>query len=274
MKKLLCVVVAAMPLAAAAAKKPVPLTPEAGAALAGKTIVVTRHEKPSFVAMTAGKAGFALIGAGAMIASGNKIVADNEIADPADILERELVPAVAKHYNFTLKPGPSPVIKAKKPKEIAATQTEGDYILDLQSIGWQFAYYPTDWNSYWTAYSVHVQLIERSSAKVVSDVFCNANNNKHPASPSKDALLENRAQLLKDVTTNHAWSCVHVLAKDQFQLPEGTVAAIPVEYADPFAAYAARGKGTAAPAATPVAAPAETPPAAPAVEGATTPPAN
>jgi hypothetical protein len=264
MKYLLWVVVAALPLAAAAAKKPVPLTADSGAALAGKTIVVTRHEKPSFVAMTAGKAGFALIGFGAMVAAGNKIIADNEVADPADILERELVPAVAKHYNFTVKAGPSPVIKGKKPKEIAATQTEGDYILDLQSIGWQFAYYPTDWNSYWTAYSVQVQLIERASARVVSNVFCNANNNKHPASPSKESLLENKAQLLKDVTTNHGWACVHVLAKDQFLLPEGAVAAIPAEYADPLAAYKARGPGAPAPAATTVAAPAEAPAAAPA----------
>jgi hypothetical protein len=53
--RLLLIVLAAMPLAAAAAKKPVPLPEAAGAAMSGKTVVVTRHEKPSFVAFTPGR---------------------------------------------------------------------------------------------------------------------------------------------------------------------------------------------------------------------------
>src|SRR5678815_2444289 len=130
-KKIMMVLLVAMSVMASAKEKDkvVPLSESAGAALKGKSVVVTRHDKASFTAMTAGKATFALLGAGAMIVAGNKIVADNNIADPADLFESELVPAVVKHYGLLLKEGPSPVIKASKPKEIAATQTDGDYIL-------------------------------------------------------------------------------------------------------------------------------------------------
>jgi hypothetical protein len=238
-KSILVAAILALPLVANAKKSIMPLSAESGAAMANKVVVVTRHEKPSFVAMTAGKAGFGLFGAAAMISAGNKIVAENEIADPADILEHELVPLVAKHYGFRLKDGPSPVVKPTKPKDIAKTQADGDYILDLQSIGWQFAYYPTEWAHYWTAYSVHVQLFERGSGKLLSDVFCNANNNKHASPPSHDALLADRAQLLKDAEASHAWFCVQTLGKEQFMLPAGEITPIPAAFADPLAAFAA-----------------------------------
>ena len=245
-KQILLALLIAMPMMASAKDKVVPLSESAGAALNGKSVVVTRHDKASFTAMTAGKATFALLGAGAMIVAGNKIVAENNIADPADVLERELVPAVVKHYGLVLKEGPSPVIKASKPKEIAATQADGDYILDVQSAGWMFAYYPTSWDTYWIGYVGRVRLIDRASGKMVADGFCNANTNKHPVAPSKDAMLANNAQLLKDVTHGLGWTCVQRLVKDEFRLPDGVAPATPAEYVDPLTAYAQKTGGAAA----------------------------
>jgi hypothetical protein len=247
-KRILFVMLMVIPALVSAKGKVVPLAESAGAALSGKTVVVTRHEKANFTAMTAGKATFALLGAGAMIVAGNKIVADNNIPDPADVLEHDLVPAIVKHYGLVLKDGSSPVIKASKPKDIAATQTDVDFILNVESAGWMFAYYPTEWGKYWIGYNGHVQLIERATGKLMADAFCNANTNKHAASPTKEAMLDNNAQLLKDVTTGLGWTCVHLLAKEEFRLPEGTAAATPPEYVDPLTAYAQK-HGAAAPAA-------------------------
>src|SRR4051812_2194318 len=99
-KRILLVVALAIPMLASAKGKVVPLAEGAAAALNGKTVGVTRHAKASFTAMTPGKATFALIGAAAMISAGNKIVAENNIADPADVLEHELVPAIARQYGL------------------------------------------------------------------------------------------------------------------------------------------------------------------------------
>jgi hypothetical protein len=246
-KRILLALMVAIPVLVSAKDKISPLSEADAAALKGKTVAVTRHEKASFTAMTAGKATFALIGGAAMVVAGNKIVADNDIADPADVLERELIPAIVKQYGLQLREGPAPVIKVSKPKAVAASQADVDYVLDVESFGWMFAYFPTDWNSYWINYIGHVQLIERTSGKVVANGVCNTSTKPNPAPPTKEAMLDNNAQLLKDVTTGLGWTCTHLLAKEEFRLPDGVVTATPSEYTDPLATYAQKhGKGPAA----------------------------
>jgi hypothetical protein len=198
-------------------------------------LAVTRHKKADFTAMTAGKATFALLGAGAMIVAGNKIVEENEIADPVDILERELAPALAKHFGMTLKAGSGLLVNGSKPKEIIAVHSDADFILDLQSNGWMFAYYPTDWNTYWIGLAVQASLFDAKSGKQLSKMNCYSDTNKHPKSPLKDDMLANKAQLLKDVTASLGWKCLHRVAKQEFGLAETEVTAIPAELTDPLA---------------------------------------
>jgi len=239
LKQLSVVLLMAIPLAGVAKDKNkiTPLPESAVAALTGKSVTITRHDKPSFTAFTAGKAAFALLGAGAMIAAGNQIVRENEIADPADVLERELAAAVIKQYGLQLKAGPTPVVKGSKAKDIAATQSDVDYILDLQSTGWMFAYIPSNWDAYWIGYSAHAQLINRVSGKAIADGICYSDTQKHPMPPTKDDMLANKAQLLKDVTASLGWHCAQVFAKEEFKLADGSVAATPPELADPQTAY-------------------------------------
>lgn len=248
LKQLSVVLLLAIPLAGVAKDKNkiTPLPESAVAALNGKTVVITRHDKAAFTAFTAGKAAFALLGAGAMIAAGNQIVKENEIADPADVLERELAAAVIRQYGLQLKEGASPVIKPSKAKDVAATQSDVDYILDLQSTGWMFAYIPSNWDAYWISYSAHAQLINRVSGKAIANGTCYSDTQKHAFPPTKDNMLANKAQLLKDVTASLGWHCAHVFAKEQFRLADGAVAATPPELVDPQAAYGlANGKTSA-----------------------------
>jgi hypothetical protein len=251
LKQLSVVLLLVIPLAGVAKDKNkiTPLPESAAPVLSGKSVVITRHAKAPFTAFTAGKAAFALLGAGAMIVAGNQIVKDNEIADPADVLERELAAAVIKQYGLALKAGSSPVIKATKSKDIAATQSDVDYILDLQSTGWMFAYIPTNWDAYWISYSAHAQLINRVSGKPLADGTCYSDTQKHPMPPSKDSMLANKAQLLKDVTASLGWHCAQVFAKEQFRLADGALTATPPELADPQAAYALVNGKASAPAA-------------------------
>ena len=208
------------------------------AGLNGKSLALTMHQRPDFVAMTAGKASFALFGAGAMIATGNKLVDENGIADPAILLREQLTRGLKDAFGVVPSTPDATATAFTKPNELAALHPESDYVLDVRSAGWNYAYYPTQWSTYWVGYSVQVQLIETESKRVVSNAACNANTNKHPHPPSREALLANDAKLLKDVTAGLGWTCVQLLAKEQFQLPAGTVPAIPAEFTDPLAAYA------------------------------------
>lgn len=242
--------------------KLIPLPEATAAALAGKTLAITRRgEKPSFIAATAGKATFALLGVGAMVAEGNRIVRDNSIADPADTLETELVPALVKQYGVKLTPESGHVITPGNDlKQIIAAAPGADLILDIRSIGWNFNYYPTHWGTYWVGYGVQVQLIDTKSSTVVSNMPCGNNTMKNAAAPSKEALLENGAQLLKDVLASSSWTCTLLLAKEQFRIAPENLPKMPAALTDPLAAFAAKHSGTASTPATEAAAPTSLPP--------------
>jgi hypothetical protein len=64
----------------------------------GKTVALTTRPRADFVAMTAGKAAFALIGAAAMISAGNSIVEKNGIENPSPILSDNLLSDAERHY--------------------------------------------------------------------------------------------------------------------------------------------------------------------------------
>lgn len=78
--------------------KIVPLQQARMASLQGKTLTVLKREKPSFAAMTAGKAAFGLIGATAMVVMANSIVKENNIEDPAGYIAEELAGDLANAH--------------------------------------------------------------------------------------------------------------------------------------------------------------------------------
>jgi len=236
-----------------------PLPEATAATLAGKTLAITRRgEKPSFMAMTAGKATFALLGAGAMAVEGNRIVRENGIADPADTVEAVLVPAFVKRFGTRLTPESGHAIAPGNDlKQIIGAAPGADLILDIRSIGWNFAYYPTHWGTYWVGYGVEVQLIDTKSGTVLADSPCGANTQKSAAAPSKDALVGNGAQLLKDVLASLSWNCTRLLANEEFHIAAENLPETPDSLADPLATFAAqRGGQTSAPGAQPASAPA------------------
>ncbi|TZF90918.1 hypothetical protein [Cognatilysobacter lacus] len=206
------------------------------AQLQGRSVAVTSHERPSFVAMTAGKASFGLFGAAAMVGAGNKLVDENHVEDPAILVREQLATALSSAFGARLAPADTQPTKAQKPRDLAALHPESDYVLDVRSGGWNFAYYPTKWATYWVGYSVQVQLIDAKTGRQVANAACNANTRENVNPPSNDELVSNGAQLLKDVTAGLGWTCVQLLAREEFNMPADRVAATPVALVDPLAA--------------------------------------
>lgn len=243
-----------------------PLSEADATALSGKTVAVTLHERPSFTAMTAGKAGFGLFGVGAMVSAGNKLVDENHVEDPAVLIRSQLASSLASAYGAQMQPvDTTPTASKKKPKEIAAAHPQADYVLDVESAGWMYSYRPTQWDIYWVSYSVQVKLVTKDG-RLASNLACSGHTQAHPASPSRDELHANGAALLKQVTASLGWNCVQLLARQQFRIPDDKIAATPAEFADPLTARKA--KPASAVAAAPAAAPAapvatEAAPAAP-----------
>jgi hypothetical protein len=219
-----------------------PIAPDVAAALTGKTLGVTRRaEKPSFIAMTAGKATFAVLGVAAMAADGNKLVKDNQIADPADIIESALVAALVKHYGLVPNPaGVSTITPGNDLKQIIAAQPGADLILDIRTIGWQYAYGSTHWSSYWVSYAVETKLIDASSGKQLTHQSCSSNTQKHAVHPSREQLVENQAQLLKEVLGHLSWNCAQQIGSEEFKLAAEQLPPRPEQFVDPLAVYASQ----------------------------------
>lgn len=267
---LACALMAAT-FSVAAKDKLIPLADADAALLKDKTVALTVHQRPSFSAMTAGKASFGLFGAAAMISAGNELIDENHVQDPAEIVRANLSTALHNvHGAALLAPDTTPT-KATKAKEIAALHPEADYVLDVRSGGWMYAYYPTKWGTYWVGYSVQVQLVDTKTGRQVSNMACNANTRENANPPSLDQLHADGAKLLKAVTTSLGWNCVQTLAKEQFHFAPEQVAAIPAEYVNPLAGIQAPVATDAASAGMPADAAATATPATDTSEGASAP---
>lgn len=177
-----------------------------------RTITVSAREKPSFSAMTAGKAQFGVIGAAAMIAAGNKIIRDNNVADPAVYIGEQLAGVVAANLGVQLAGNSGQIASSTKPRELAAQYSGSDLLMDVQTVNWQFAYFPLDWNNYRVIYSAKVRLIDTRTRKLLAEGFCVNMPERSEESPSRDQLLDNGAEGLKRELKAAADRCIPQLA--------------------------------------------------------------
>ena len=197
-----------------------PMTKETSAQLQSKKVVATTYAKPDFAAMTPGKAAFGLIGAAAMIAEGNAIVASNSIPDPAVSISEQLLRIAKDKRAISVEP-PSKaglIAASDDVPALLSTYTGTDYILDVKTINWQFTYYPTNWLGYRVVYSARVRVIETAGKTVAAETLCTAIEGDDTKPPSYDDLLANQAALLKSYLDKAATRCTEKVATELLQL--------------------------------------------------------
>lgn len=191
--------------------KIVPLDAEAIEKAKGGTVAVTTREKPSFSAMTAGKAGFGLLGAAAMISAGNKIVEENKIDDPANFIQKKLLGEFALDNNLSVTQIDNTVADGADVKKLSKQYAKADILFDVQTINWSFAYFPSDWNNYRVIYSAKLRVIDTKRGKLIADGFCARVPEKTDDAPSHEQLLANGAERLKKELQLGAEHCVQEL---------------------------------------------------------------
>lgn len=178
----------------------------------------TLRDKPSFSAMTAGKAAFGMLGAAAMINAGNKIIQENDVDDPANYIAESLLADLKVSFDADSYFNNSIKIKNEKPAQVAAVYKEFSYVLDVRTINWSFGYFPADWNNYRVMYSAKLRLIETSKGRVLSEGFCSRVPDKTEYSPSKEELLGNNAERLKNELKIAADHCIEEFKNNLFGL--------------------------------------------------------
>lgn len=161
------------------------------------TVTVSARKRPDFSAMTAGKAGFGIIGALAMISAGNAIVEENDVEDPAGYIAAELAGDLSTALGARSVDNGGALADAGSPAALAKLYPGADLVLDVQTVNWSFVYFPTDWNNYRVIYSAKLRLVDTRNGRLAAEGFCARVPEHTPDAPSHDELLADRAAVLK-----------------------------------------------------------------------------
>jgi hypothetical protein len=179
--------------------------------------VVVTHEKPSFTAGTAGKGMFAALGAIAMIAEGNEIVSTNHVQDPSVYIANRVAESLATRYNLTTR-STNGMSESSDISELINQYSDGDLILFTQTRGWNFMYFPTDWDNYRVGLNMTVRLIDTNSEAVLAAADCVYSPEYADSDqvPTHDYLLSNGATGLNAELKKGADYCVQKFLSETF----------------------------------------------------------
>ena len=162
--------------------------------------------------MTAGKAAFALVGAALMIKEGNAIINDNDVPDPAVAIRDALAKHLAETRNMSVAPALN-VNTDDAQQLVAAANGSAKYVLDVQTTGWMFAYFPTDWTHYRVMHGAQARLIDVDSKKVIAAGSCARMPESNTNAPTYDELVNNKAAGLKKELAIATEECIATLKK-------------------------------------------------------------
>jgi len=193
----LCAVALSLGLTACVSTQKVPLRPEQASSLRGQTVIASQHPKPTFAAVTPGKAAFGMIGAAAMMAEGNAQIRNNQVGDPAEQIGRELAATLASKLGMKVVPGGGRVASGDQAAAVARAYPDARYVVDVRTINWSCAYYPFGWGSYRVIYSAKLRLIDTQTAAVLCEGFYSRIPNDQSKAFSYDELMNHQAAGLK-----------------------------------------------------------------------------
>lgn len=212
------ILVATAALAGCATVNKQPITQAAVETLKGQSVAQTSRKMPDFAAVTPGKAAFALLGALAMIAEGNSIVANNKVADPADAIAAQLAAALSTAHGGKVVT-PSVAVETDDAAQVAAKAgLAARFVLDVQTQNWSLGYFPNDWSHYRVTYSAKARLIDTQSKAVVAEGFCRRMPETNTNAPTYDQLLADNAKVLKSELELAAESCVKSLRAEMLTI--------------------------------------------------------
>lgn len=204
------------------------LTQEEALALKDKTVGLTYYQqRPDFIAQTAVNVQFGLLGVASAIASGNAMIKNNQVADPAIAIADALSDGLAQAQQMQVVATAQPVSSKVTDEELLRLFAQQDYILDVKTLGWSSIYLPTDWDNYRVMYTARARLIEVKTGKTIADETCShvpeyADTNQAPTYKSLEDGSGLKASLAESVT--YCVNQIQVMAKLHAQT-QGALAA-------------------------------------------------
>lgn len=244
MRALSCLATSVVALAVTGcASTPAPRALDAAgiAAVRDQTVAVTTRPKPDFAAMTPGAAPFAIVGAVAALVSGNKIIADNHVADPADAIATALADALHATQGSRTVAGPVPVETTDAARIAAQAKDRARYVLDVETRNWSLTYFSTDWTHYQVPYRAIARLIDTGTGGILAESTCSLRLESSAGTPTYDELLADGAARLKATLAAAGATCAAQFKRDMLAMrdaqPEPAVLAAAAPAAAPAVAW-------------------------------------
>jgi hypothetical protein len=184
--------------------------------LRGQSVITVKRTMPGFSAMTAdrmaagslfGVVGGAVAGA-SMIRSGNTLIRENNIPDPAYEIAERIARAMETKYSITYAGIGKAEISDDDVSKLAALYKTNSFVLDIRTLNWGFLYYPLYWTKYRLIYAARMRLIDTNSAGVLAEGSCYTLGDKVDSAPTYEELLDNGASRLKAEIEDAVIDCV------------------------------------------------------------------
>jgi hypothetical protein len=205
------------PLAACVSVPPAAsLSQQSAVALAGKSMALTSRPPFDFVPTTAGKAGFGMIGAFAMIEAGKKLVAENGIEDPGPPLAQALRAAAVAKYGVVPATAAPVAVNTDEVAKLVQAARGSDLLLDVQVLGTGYRYLPLNWSHYVVDSSYVLRLLSVADGKVLGSGRCVQSTPDDHDLPTQDELLADKAARLKSVLAMQRESCLQQFKQQVF----------------------------------------------------------
>jgi len=171
--RLLAILTATISFTGCISVKTDPLEAHEETGLLQSSVAVAHYdEQPDFTAQTAANVQFGLLGLASAIESGNNMIDENNIQDPAITIASRLAEEIQSNYHVTLADQPVVISPDTKPRDFSTHFSQVDYVIDVKTLGWGSIYYPSDWDNYRVIYQAHARLVETNSGDVVAEVLC------------------------------------------------------------------------------------------------------
>ncbi|MGE0797354.1 MAG: hypothetical protein AB7G13_24585 [Lautropia sp.] len=162
-----------------------------------RSLAVRIGSTPSFYADTPERRNYGVFGVVAMMRSGNQLVEQYALQDPAAILSEDLAASLMETNRMR-----------------AASPERADLLLDIKTINWDFRPYRKNAEALYVVYSARVSLIDTRSGRVLASGKCRSVRDPDSDRASLDALLADNARLLHDELREAGHECAQRMKRE------------------------------------------------------------
>lgn len=195
-----------------------PMTAENAQKLTGESLIVTKRESPSFIAMTSSKGMFAVLGVAAAVSAGNEMVKTNNVEDPAFYIADAMAKKLTDQHAMAYAGQMEKTLTADEAAGVAKELPGYSYAVDVTSTGWSFIYDGFNFSDYYLRYGAEFHLIDIGSGTAIAEGNCSYNSKEEVGTVKYEDMMANDAAYIKEQLKAAADNCIGQFSENLLSL--------------------------------------------------------